>query len=71
MDVGVNYEGTLFICETSWMWGLIMMEHCLFVRLHGCGVNYEGALFICETSWMWGLIMKEHCLFVRLHGCGG
>ena len=53
MDVGVNYEGALFICETSWMrelimkehclfvrlhgWGLIMKEHCLFVRLHGCG----------------------------------
>ena len=54
MDVGVNYEGTLFICETSWMRELIMKE----------------ALFICETSWMWGLIMKEHCLFVRLHGCG-
>ena len=37
MDVGVNYEGALFICESSWMWGLIMKEHCLFVRLHGCG----------------------------------
>ena len=37
MDVGVNYDGTLFICETSWMRGLIMKEHCLFVRLHGCG----------------------------------
>ena len=65
MDVGVNYEGALFICETSWMFNL----HCL--DFMDVGVNYDGTLFICETSWMRGLIMKEHCLFVRLHGCGG
>ena len=41
MDAGVNYDGTLFICETSWMRGLISNENCLFVSLHEVLEHYR------------------------------